>query len=170
MSDGADVWRLVTASTLDHNSPYAYLLWGDHFGSTSRILRDAPAAGTERTEGDLLGFVMGFGVPDRPHVLFVWQVGVAPEARGRGVASGLLDDLWAHHPHMRGLEATVTPDNSASDRLFRAFAARHGLEVSTEMAYRPDDFPTGAHEAEIRYRIGPPPTAPANPTTDHQPT
>ena len=149
MSDGADVWRLVKASTLDDNSPYAYLLWGDHFGSTSRVLR------AEGPEGDLLGFVMGFEVPEGPDTLFIWQVGVAPEARGRGIGSQLLDDLWADRPSLRWLEATVTPGNAASDRLVRAFATRHGLAVTTEMAYREDDFPTGDHEAEIRYRIGP---------------
>lgn len=153
--DGAEVWKLVAASTLDDNSPYAYLLWGDHFGATSRIVRETGADDCQ-TEGRVLGFVMGFAVPDRPHALFVWQVGVAPEARGRGVASVLLDDIWAEHPQLRCLEATVTPDNTASDRLFRSFARRHGLEVTTEVAYREADFPTGDHEAEIRYRICPP--------------
>lgn len=171
MSDGADVWRLVSESTLDDNSPYAYLLWGDHFGSTSRVVRAEPRSHVgqpeARGEGELMGFVMGFAVPDRLDALFVWQVGVAPEARGRGIGSLLLDDIWAEHPHLRWLEATVTPNNAASDRLFRAFAERHGLEVATEVAYREHDFPTGDHEAEIRYRIGPSgprPTGTASPT------
>ncbi len=144
--DGADMWRIAQATTLDRNSPYAYVLWGDQFGRTSRIAEDRDGP---------VGFVTGHLVPDRPDTLFVWQVGVAGRARGRGVASLLLDDVWAANDGVRFLEATVTPSNAASDRLFRSFAARRGAQVRTEVAYGEDLFPGDDHEAEVRYRIGP---------------
>ena len=145
--DGAAIWALVASTTLDLNSPYAYVLWGDHFSSTSRVAR---------LDDDVVGAVIGYRVPDRPDTLFVWQVGVATSQRGRGLAASLLDELWDDQAGARYLEATVTPSNQASDRLFRGFAARHDAEVTTTVAYGEDLFPAGEdHEAEVRYAIGP---------------
>lgn len=142
------MWQLATESTLDDNSPYAYVLWGDHFSSTSRVALD--------TDDNVIGFVMGHRIPDRPDCLFVWQIGVADAFRGHGIASELLDGLWASVDGVKFLEATVTPSNSASDRLFRSFASRHGGEQSRGLAYNDELFPLGSsHEAEYLYRIGP---------------
>lgn len=141
------MWRLATESTLDDNSPYAYVLWTDAYASTSRVAVD---------EADHpVAFVMGFRKPEQPDCLFVWQIGVAPHVRGRGVASVLLDGLWADVQDLRYLEATVTPSNEASDRLFRSFAARHSGALERTLAYGEEHFPAGGHEAEFRYRIGP---------------
>lgn len=140
------MWELAQSTSLDRNSPYAYLLWGDHFSATSRIAWD---------DDGLVGFVVGHLVPDRPDTLFVWQVGVADRARGLGLASRLLDEVVDSPGGVRFVEATVTPSNEASDRLFRSFAHRHGAAVDTAVAYDEELFPTEGHETEIRYRIGP---------------
>lgn len=152
LSDGAAMWRLATESTLDDNSPYAYLLWSDLFSSTSRVAVD---------ESDRpIGFVMGLRVPERPDCLFIWQIAVDDSARGRGVASQLLDDLWTDVDGIRFLEATVTPSNGASDRLFRSFGVRHDGGLERSLVYDESVFPAPAdadhaHEAEYLYRIGP---------------
>lgn len=148
-ADGAGIWQLVEASTLDTNSPYAYVLWGDHFAATSRVAR---------LGDEVVGFVMGHRVPERPDVLFVWQVGIADSQRGCGLASRLLDEVWEANGGLTHLEATVTPSNRASDLLFRSFARRHGAEVETRTVYAEEFFPRGQdHEAEVLYRIGPVP-------------
>jgi L-2,4-diaminobutyric acid acetyltransferase len=145
-ADGADIWRLVGETALDDNSPYAYVLCGDHFARTSRVAHH---------DETLMGFVMGYRVPDRPDTLFIWQVGVDPRARGHGLASRLIEEIWSDHHGVRYLESTVTPSNQASDRLFRAFADRHRAEVETSVGYGVDLFPGDDHEAEMRYTIGP---------------
>lgn len=144
--DGAAMWELVEESTLDSNSPYAYILWGDYFGSSSRVAHD---------QQGLVGFVMGFRPPEKPDVLFVWQVGVSPRARKTGLASRLIEEIWAANEGLHYLEATVTPNNVASERLFRSFAKRHQAAVETTVHYGEDLFPEGDHEAENRFRIGP---------------
>ena len=48
-----------------------------------------------------------FTKPKRRHRALVWTVFVAPEARGRGVASALLDHLIAHAGEQEGLERLV---------------------------------------------------------------
>lgn len=139
------MWDLARDAGLDLNSPYAYVLWADHFSETSVVAIDGD------TDGSLVGYVTGFRLPDDPETLFVWQIAVAEQARGRGLGSTMLDELVAH-TGVRALEATVTPDNEASAALFRAVAARHGTEAREELAYEAELFP-GDHEAEIRFRI-----------------
>ena len=144
--DGAAMWELADQSTLDSNSPYAYILWGDYFGGTSRVAHDGIG---------LIGFVMGFRPPEKPETLFVWQVGVSPRARQTGLASRLIEEIWAANEGFSYLEATVTPNNIASERLFRSFAERHRAAVETTVHYGEELFPVGDHEPEIRFRIGP---------------
>jgi len=140
------MWELADRTGLDLNSPYAYVLWGDHFSSSSLIAED-PSDPTP------LGFVMGFRAPGDHDTLFVWQIGVDERARGRGLAARMLDHLVAELG-VSHVEATVTPSNAASAALFRGLGARHGAPVDEELAYREDMFPSG-HEAEVRFRIGP---------------
>lgn len=143
--DGSTLWALARDNGLDENSPYAYLLWATYFADTSVVAE---------IDGVAVGFVTGFTVPDRPDTLFVWQVGVDADHRGRGIAAQLLDELVRRHPEARHLEATVTPTNTASAALFRGFGARHGGRVEERALFAADLFPAG-HEAESLFRIGP---------------
>ncbi len=148
-ADGATLWRLARAGgTLEVNSPYTYILLSDHFADTCVI--------AER-DGMPTGFVAGYMIPDRNDTVFVWQIGVAPEARGRGLAKALLAALLEQTSKLgvRYLEATVTPSNKASEALFRAFARDHDAPCSLDPGYTEDLFPGGAHEAERCFRIGP---------------
>lgn len=147
-ADGAAVWRLARdLDSLETNSAYAYLLLCRDFGDSSRVA----------LEGDrLLGFVVGYRPPRRPETVFVWQVGVHPEARGRGLAGRLLREL-VRGPGSAGvtcLEATVTPDNEASRALFRSFARAVDAPCEIDPCFQPGDFPE-PHEAEELFRIGP---------------
>jgi len=157
VTDGADLWRLARdAGDLDVNSPYSYLLWCRDFAGTTAVARDA--------SGQAVGFVTGYLRPEAPGTLFVWQVAVDGSHRGTGVAGALLDALSARVAAEHGpirLEATVTPGNVASDRLFRSYARRHGATVTREVLFPSDAFPDapgagGGHEPEVLYRIGPP--------------
>lgn len=120
IDDGAELWRIARGSgELDLNSPYSYLLWCRDFADTTAVARDA--------SGRPVGFVTGYLRPDAPETLFVWQVAVEGSHRGSGVAGTLLDALTARVAAEHGVsrvEATVTPGNLASDRLFRSYARR----------------------------------------------
>ncbi|MFI8823716.1 diaminobutyrate acetyltransferase [Streptomyces sp. NPDC053431] len=155
-ADGADLWRLARESgELDVNSPYSYLLWCRDFAATSAVARD--------DSGRAVGFVTGYLRPEAPGTLFVWQVAVDDSVRGTGVAGAMLDALAARLAAEHGpvrLEATVTPGNAPSDRLFRSYARRHGATVTREVLFPTTAFPdapeAGVHEPEVLYRIGPP--------------
>jgi L-2,4-diaminobutyric acid acetyltransferase len=159
VDDGAAIWRIARDSgVLDLNSPYSYLLWCRDFAATSIVARDEG--------GSPVAFVTGYLRPERPGALVVWQVAVDRDHRGQGLAGALLDELTARVARESGItavETTVTPDNTASDRLFTAYAARHGAglkhEVLFDEALFPDDGPGGeggeGHRPEVLYRIGP---------------
>ncbi|WP_330457055.1 diaminobutyrate acetyltransferase [Streptomyces sp. NBC_00820] len=150
-ADGAALWRLAKDSkTLDLNSSYSYLLWCRDFAGTSAVARDE--------DGRPVGFVTGYVRPERPRTLLVWQVAVDPAHRGRGIAAALLDGLTARLAAERGItgvETTITPGNTASERLFSSFAARHGADLTREVLFPADLFPDGPHDPEVLHRIGP---------------
>ncbi len=151
LEDGAALWRIARDSrTLDLNSSYSYLLWCRDFAATSVIARDE--------DGEPVGFITGYVRPRRPQTLVVWQVAVDEAARGRGLAAAMLDGLAARVARevgIDGIETTVTPDNTPSNRLFTSFAERHGAAVETEVLFGADVFPESGHEPEVLYRIGP---------------
>jgi L-2,4-diaminobutyric acid acetyltransferase len=152
-ADGAALWRMARDSNvLDLNSSYSYLLWCRDFAATSAVARD------ER--GEPVGFVTGYVRPDRPDTLLVWQVAVDAAHRGRGLAAALLDGLVARTAAERGVttvETTITPGNTASERLFTSFAERHGARLEREVLFEKGQFPDGPHDPEVLYRISPHP-------------
>ena len=152
VADGATLWRIARdAGSLDVNSSYSYLLWCRDFAGTSVVARGP--------EGAPVGFVTGYLRPEQPTTLLVWQVAVDQRYRGRGLAAALLDGLLAKVSAERdvtGLETTITPGNTASERLFRSFASRHSAPLERKVLFPAGVFPEGAeHDPEVLYRIGP---------------
>ncbi|MEO5341885.1 MAG: diaminobutyrate acetyltransferase [Gammaproteobacteria bacterium SHHR-1] len=150
LADGARVWQAIKqAGTLDLNSSYLYLLLCDQFAETC-ILAEM--------EAELVGFVTAFLRPDRPRTLFVWQVGVLPQARGRGVAKTMLQELTRRSAcaDLEWIEATVGPSNQASRALFAGLARDLGVELHEQPYMAQEHFPPGGgHEPEPLLRLGP---------------
>lgn len=150
LADGPRIEALVReGGGLDRNSAYLYLIMCRDFGETCWV-----AEGPRGAAGPLLGFVMGYRPPKRPEAAFVWQVAVSPAARGQGLAGRLLDAFVAGAEGASVLEATVTPSNTASRRLFEGFARRHDARLAIEPDLPAELFADG-HEREDRFRIGP---------------
>lgn len=156
-TDAAPMWELVRrGGSLDLNSPYLYLLICTDHADTSVVATDA--------EGDLVGFVAAYRPPPDPGATFVWQVGVDPKARGRGLGRRLLLGLLAREANRdaRELVATVTPDNAASLALFRGVARDLGANVQESERFASElfpDLPDEDHEPEMELRVGPLPAA-----------
>ena len=147
--DGPAIWRLVVDSgVLDKNSLYTYLLLCEHFSQTC-VLTEC--------DGEIVGFVTGYILPDRDDTVFVWQIAVDANHRGKRLASRLLDKLLERtiNQKVRYLETTVSPSNLPSDRLFRKLAQRWNAELILRGGFPESLFPYDAHEAEPLYRIGP---------------
>ncbi|MBI1361586.1 MAG: diaminobutyrate acetyltransferase [Alphaproteobacteria bacterium] len=147
-ADGAMVHDLIAqCPPLDPNSLYCNLLQCSHFAGTCVIAEIGGKAG---------GWISGYIRPDRPDTLFIWQVAVAPEARGRGLGRRMIRAIL-ERPACRGvtrLETTITESNDASWALFRGlahdlharFTHRPGFEAETHFA--------GRHATEHLVEIG----------------
>ncbi|OBS10252.1 diaminobutyrate acetyltransferase [Acidihalobacter prosperus] len=146
LSDGRRIWRLVRDSgVLDINSAYCYLLQCRDYADTAAVAEDADG---------LAGFVTGYRPPERPDVWFVWQIGVAPRARGQGLAKRLLRDVLTRHDDLRHVEATIEPGNQASRALFASLANELSAPMLESDGFEAHHFPDG-HEPEPRIHIGP---------------
>lgn len=133
---------------LDANSDYCYLLLCTHFAATSAV--------AEGEDGRLLGGVTAYRLPERPDTLFVWQLVVAAETRGLGLAGHLLRAI-ADRPSttsLRWIETTVGPSNGPSNAVFDRLAAERGVDLTRQPCFDPSDF-SSDHEAEVLLRLGP---------------
>ncbi len=149
VEDGAQLHELVAQSdAVDDNSSYLYLLLCQDFADTCVVAQ---------SEGTIAGFVTGYVPPRRPSSLFVWQVVVAPQAQRQGLAQRMLKALVAQFPgeHLEYVEATITPGNVPSRKLFAALARDLGTEINFSEYFRAEHFGNSAHDPEELCRVGP---------------
>lgn len=149
LEDGAAVWELVKSTgVLDLNSSYSYLMWCQNFGQTSVVVEN---------DGDIVGFISGFIKPEKPDRLFVWQVAVAESQRGRGLASKMLHHILERDSckNVQFVEATVTPSNIASQKLFKRLAKNLDTQITISECFSAEDFPEEGQEEELIHEIGP---------------
>jgi L-2,4-diaminobutyric acid acetyltransferase len=131
---------------LDENSRYCNLLQASHFRDTAIVAEH---------DGQLHGFVTGYRVPGRENVLFIWQVGVSPDGRGRGLGQQMLHKLVERVSDVTTLETTVTPDNEASAAMFERLARSLNAPIEQSVMFENERHFDGEHDDEILYRIGP---------------
>lgn len=149
VEDGARIHDLVQqCPPLEVNTAYAYALLATHFGSTTAV--------AENGDG-LAGFAAGYRLPEATDTLFIWQIGVHERGRGLGLGQALLMELIGRDDPVpvRYLEATVSPSNTASRRLFRGLAERLGVPCEERAYFEPEHFGGGEHEPEALFRVGP---------------
>ncbi|SHN31314.1 diaminobutyrate acetyltransferase [Gracilibacillus kekensis] len=146
--DGAAMWELVTNSTLDTNSPYKYILMSDYFSDTCVVAKQ---------NNQVVGFITAFIPPKKQDAVFVWQVGVDASQRGKGIASKMLHYLLESDAckNIQFVEATITPDNKASQSLFQKLARDFNTEFTSSEFFTKDVFPGDEHEEELKFIVGP---------------
>ena len=146
-ADGHRMWEIARDSgVLDLNSSYAYVLWGAEFAKSSIVVE---------VEGRVVGFVTGFIRASEPDTIFVWQVGVDADQRGKGLAARLLHGLMDRTGKEQGtvrLRTTISPGNEASKRTFGAVARDRGMTLTSE-DYLGAELLGEGHEQEDLYTI-----------------
>jgi len=103
-----------------------------------------------------VGFVTGYRLPCDSSVLFIWQIGVDSDLKRQGIGLRLLRELIERNAKsLTAIEATISPSNTASRRLFEALAREIGVPMveAPDCGFNEEDFPAGDHEAEPRIRI-----------------
>lgn len=148
-ADGAEIWHLVKASgTLDENSMYCNLLQCTHFSSTCALAEH---------DGEAVGWVSGYIPPEDPECLFIWQVCVREDARGRGLGKRLIRDVLARRVcrDVRHVNTTITDDNSASWSLFGKLAESLDADLERSEHFEEEAHFDGRHATEHLVSIGP---------------
>lgn len=147
--DGKEVWQLIkNTGVLDLNSSYSYLMWSKFFDETSVIVEET---------NKVISFVSGFIQQKSPDTIFIWQVAVDETARGKGLASRMLQSILQRDAcrNIRCIEATVSPSNIASQALFRKLARDLKTECNVTECFTENQFPGTGHEDELLFTIGP---------------
>jgi len=148
-TDGPQVTALIAGCPpLDVNSAYCNLLQCTDFADTCIIAE---------VDGTIAGWISGYRPPTDPDSYFLWQVAVAPTARGLRLSQRMMDALFAR-PALAGvthLVTTITRDNAASWASFRSFARRWNAPVQSAERFNSERHFAGAHASEWQLRIGP---------------
>ena len=149
LTDGQLIYDLARISKpLDLNSLYSYLLISTHFNQTSAV--------AENNHG-LVGYVSGYLHPQHDDTLFIWQIAVNPLMRGRGLAIHMLQNILEREEliNIKFIEATVTPSNKISRKLFQRLAEQLKAEYKESHFLDKELFGDSNHEEEKLLRIGP---------------
>lgn len=146
--DGAAVFDLIgRCQPLDSNSMYCNLLQCHHFSQSSVIAEH---------NGDVVGFISGYRLPDQTDTLFVWQVAVDRRMRGQGLAGRMLHTLLQRQGHaVRYLHTSITANNAASWNTFKRLALDLGAPLTTQVMFDREQHFDSRHDTESLVVIGP---------------
>lgn len=143
-----DIYNLVkNTKVLDLNSEYLYLLQTTHFKNTCSMFI---------FEKKVAGFVSAYRIPDFPNKLFIWQVAVDAEFRGKGIAQKLILEILKREENkdIEYINTTVSPSNYASIKVFDKLTSTLQTQITSKSFLEKEDF-TNQHEEEVLYEIGP---------------
>ncbi len=149
LKDGLDIHALIQrCPPLDLNSSYCYML-------ASSLWADTSICAWQNDQ--LIGFISALMRPDHDNTLFIWQVAVAPQARGQKLARRMLVELLKRSDiHQANyLHTTISPDNQASWSTFQGLARQLDCPSQTLPFLDKDLHFKGAHDSEELFEIGP---------------
>lgn len=146
LDDGYAIYQLIKrCPPLDLNSSYLYFLQADHFFDTCLVAI---------YQDKMVGFISAYIHPKDKNQLFVWQVAVDAEMRGKKVASQLLENLVIKQSsEVTSLSATISPSNIASQNLFKRFATHYKCSLTSQPYLEQSHFGDLGHEAEDLYLV-----------------
>lgn len=145
IEDSSAIFQLISnTKPLDVNSEYLYILLCDHFKHTCVIAE---------LEDQVVGFLSAYLIPHQLETLFIWQVAVDGGVRGKGVSKFMFQNLLTREniSHVKRIEATVSPSNIASQKMFSWLSRILKTTCVNTPYYDQSQFSSGNHEAEDLY-------------------
>jgi len=108
-------------------------------------------------QGELVGFISGYLVPERSNTLFIWQVAVDKKARGQGLATRMLENILARPQcsKVNAIETTITESNQASWALFNRLASKLNTQLHSSVMFDRTQHLDNSHDTEMLVKIGP---------------
>lgn len=107
------------------------------------------------TSGELSGFISSVRGTAHPEAIYVWQIGVVPSARGKGLSLRLIDSvaMAANRIGCSVLQVGIEPSNDHSLSVFRAYAHRKGESLTQVDRVDFDDEISGISEHDIVWQM-----------------
>jgi len=108
-----------TGPPLTLHTPFTYWVILRYWGSVCFVAED---------NDQIVGLITSVGAVESADLLYVWQIGVDGDRRGKRLAQGLLDCLQAE-AHTRGylrFQVSIASDNGVSFNLFERAAREQG--------------------------------------------
>lgn len=129
--------------TLDLHTPYTYWVNTYYFNKSSFILED---------DGKPIGYIMALNTPD---AVFVWQIGIIKEYRGKGLSYKLVSAVMEYAKNInKPIEVTIASTNIGSFNAFKSAAIKHNLQMIKSDTIDVKDLDDNTFlESEIRYII-----------------
>ncbi len=143
-SDGKIMRMLARkCGTLDLHTPYTYWVAAAHYSGCCFIMEE---------DGTPIGYIMAV---DAPEIVFIWQIGILPEHRGKGLSRILIASCVGYaKERKKDIEITIAEDNENSYRSFARFCEKNGIAmVKTGTVVIDDLLDTTFIEKENRYLI-----------------
>lgn len=105
---------------LDRNSSYLYALHCLHFRDTSLVAKN---------DGKVVGFVIGYRIPTRPQIQFIWQYGLEQPFDSQDNVVELVSHMLRleENKGLAGLDVSLDLAHHDALRLFTVIAMRFSL-------------------------------------------
>ena len=129
--------------SLDLHTQYTYWATAYYFNKSSFILED---------DGKPIGYIMALNTPD---VIFIWQIGIIKEYRGKGLSCKLISAVMEYAKSInKPIEVTIASNNKSSFNAFKSAALKQNLKMIKSDEINIIDLDDDAFsENEIRYII-----------------
>ena len=103
---------------LDLHTQYTYWVNTYYFNKSSFILED---------DGKPIGYIMALNTPD---VIFIWQIGIIKEYRGKGLSYKLISAVMEYAKSInKPIEVTIASNNKSSFNAFKSAALKQNLKM-----------------------------------------
>ena len=145
--NGSAVAKLIQrCPPLDLNSTYHYLIQSYYFNRTCSVAFDGEK---------IVAFVSGFIKPTNKNCLFIWQVAIDEDYRGKGLGIDLIEFLLNQNKEFNTIETTITKNNMASRRMFQKFCDKYKTRLSELILFDKEQDFSNECDSEILLKIGP---------------
>lgn len=146
-SDLSSVRKLVQeCQPLTLHTAVTYGVLFRHFPDTCFVAEES---------GTLIGFISAIRGTAHDNAIYVWQIGVIPAARGKGLSHKLIDAVAgaARHVSCSTLQVGIEPSNDLSLEVFRAYARKNNTNLSEVDRVEFNDEITGISECDIVWEM-----------------
>ena len=128
---------------LDIHTQYTYWVNAMYYGECCFLLL---------SDDEPIGYIMSLDTPD---AVFIWQIGIIEEYRGRKLSKKLIQACADYAEKVgKNLQVTIAEDNKASYGAFNSFCKKTGMKFEKIDEINVIDLNDESfHEDEIRYMI-----------------